>query len=261
MGRIHAFEWEDQSWFPNSWRDYGTNYLQFLANKLDIYKAIVPVVKKGLDESGKPEWVDIASGGGGGLLKLSEHLKVTDPELKITLTDFYPNEKAFAWTKKQGGEMFQSVSTPVDAMNVPESLHGKFRTMFGAFHHFRPEDGQKILQNAVDTNTPIAIFEPLSRNFMSFFSMLFVIPNVLLLTPFIRPFDWKVLPFIYLLPLIPLYVMWDGVVSCMRMYSEKELKSLISKLKDSDTFEWEVGKKKAGPMPVPYLIGYPKRKG
>ncbi len=87
--------------------------------------------------------------------------------------------------------------------------------------------------------------------------MLFVILNVLILTPFIRPFDWRVLPFIYLLPLIPLYILWDGIASILRTYSQKELKEMVAGLNNSDSFEWEIGKT-AGPMPVHYLFGKPK---
>jgi len=35
MSRIHLFEWEDMSWFPTAWRDYGTDYLNFFATKFD----------------------------------------------------------------------------------------------------------------------------------------------------------------------------------------------------------------------------------
>lgn len=88
--------------------------------------------------------------------------------------------------------------------------------------------------------------------------MLLVIPNVLLLTPFIRAFNWKGLPFIYLLPLFPLYVLWDGIASILRMYSKKELESLVGNLENKDNFEWEIAKTK-GPMSVYYLLGIPKK--
>lgn len=142
-------------------------------------------------------------------------------------------------------------------MEVPPHLRGRFITLLGAFHHFRPDDARKILQNAVDTQSPIAIFEPVGRNAISWFSMLFVILNVLLFTPFIRPVRWKVLPFIYLLPLVPLYILWDGVASILRTYSEKELRELIASLRESDTYEWEIGKT-AGALPVQYLLGIKK---
>jgi hypothetical protein len=97
------------------------------------------------------------------------------------------------------------------------------------------------------------------RNVMSFVSMLFVILNVLLLTPFIRPVRWEVLSFIYLLPLIPLFIMWDGVASIFRTYSTAELNELISSLDNTTSFDWELGEKKSGPMHIYYLLGTLKK--
>lgn len=257
MRRIHALEWEDEKWFPKNWRDYGTDYLRFIAVKLDIYKATLPIIQKGKHSSKQSEWVDCASGGGGGLINLAKALKNDNPNLKIILTDFYPNIKAFERTLNEVPGMFEYQKESIDAKNLPVHLQGKFRTLFGAFHHFRPNDAQKILQNAVDTNSPIAIFEPVGKNFASWMSMLFVPLNVLLFTPFIRPVRWKVLPFIYLIPIIPLYILWDGIASILRMYSEKELKEMVAKLNNSESYIWEIGKTK-GAMPINYLLGIKK---
>lgn len=258
MKRFHALEWEDQRWFPAEWRDYGTDYLRFIALKFDIYKAIIPVLKKGIDASGSQEWIDCASGGGGGLIKLAEALKKDYPALKITLTDYYPNIKSFEQTLQQGGDTFTFEKDSINAMNLPVRHSEKFRTMFAAFHHFRPDDARQILQNAVDTKSPIAIFEPVAKNPKSVISMMFVIFNVLFMTPFIRPFRPKVLPFIYAIPVIPLYVMWDGIASIIRTYSKKELEEMVASLKNGGSFEWEIGHKQDGPMPVHYLLGTPK---
>src|SRR3982751_7049118 len=91
MRRIHAFEFNDLSWFPESFRDYQTDYLQFVANRFDMYQQVLPVIKRGILSSGNNTIIDIASGGGGGLLKIAEHLKRRFPNLKIILTDYYPN--------------------------------------------------------------------------------------------------------------------------------------------------------------------------
>ena len=48
MARIHLFEFEDQQWFPSFLRNYMTDFLQFISNKFDIYKPVVPVIQKGL---------------------------------------------------------------------------------------------------------------------------------------------------------------------------------------------------------------------
>ncbi|MBK6902858.1 MAG: hypothetical protein IPH04_08615 [Saprospirales bacterium] len=257
MKRIHALEWEDLRWFPSSWRDYGTDYLRFIATKFDIYKPLLDIIRDSLDKSAGPEWVDCASGGGSGLINLARALQVEKPDLKITLTDFYPNIKAFERTQQALPTVFNYENNSVDARDLPKNLQGKFRTIFGAFHHFRPNDARAILQDAVNSNSPIAIFEPVGRNFGSWVSMIFVPLNVLLFTPFIRPVRWNVLPFIYLLPIIPLYILWDGIASILRTYSEKELRELVASVNNSDAFVWEIGKTK-GPMPIHYLVGNKK---
>jgi hypothetical protein len=258
MKRIHALEWEDLAWFPAAWRDYGTDYLRFIALKFDIYKNIRPVIEQGIAAGDKTSWVDCASGGGGALLNLAKALHETNPNARITLTDYYPNKAAFERTVRLGGSAFSYTTEPVDARQLPEQFAGKFRTLFGAFHHFRPADAKMILQNAVNSRSPIAIFEPVGRNAASWFSMLFVPLNVLLLTPFIRPVRWHVLPFIYLLPLIPLYILWDGVASILRTYSAKELRTLVASLQNTERFTWEIGVKKQGPSGITYLLGLPK---
>jgi hypothetical protein len=257
MKRIHLFEWEDQSWFPKVWRDFGTDYLRFIAHKFSIYSPVIPIIKRGLHSSGNQRWVDCASGGGSGLVNLAKSLKADFPDLKVILTDYYPNIHAFEFTKKESDELFDYESQPVDIRNIPKHLRGSLRSVFGAFHHFKPKDAQKILQDAVDSNSPIVIFEPVARNFFSWFSMLLVIPNILIITPFIRPFRWQVLPFIYLIPVIPLFVIWDGCVSILRTYSEKELNSLIDKLDNKVKFKWEVGFVQGKPSKIYYLSGFP----
>lgn len=260
MKRFHALEWEDLPWFPKSWRDYGTDYLQFIATKFGIYEPILPIIKQGISSSGKEEWIDLASGGGGGLINLGKKLKEEMPNVKIMLTDFYPNIQAFEKTVATDPDLFSYEQDPTDAKSAPVKLQGKFRTLFGAFHHFRPADAQMILQNAVDTGSPIAIFEPVGKNAVSILSMLFVIPNVLIFTLFMRPVRWNVIPFIYLMPLVPLYILWDGIASIIRIYSDREMGGLISKVKNQHEFDWEVGRVKNGPMPIHYLLGLPKKR-
>ena len=157
MGRIHLFEFEDQNWFPAFLRNYGTDFLQFLSNKTKMYKPIIPIIEKGLKEVENNQIIDLGSGGGGGLIWLNEELKKDSPQLNIILTDYFPNISAFEHTKKQS-ENFNFVKTPVDARNVPKELKG-LRTQFLSLHHFKPFDAKKIVQNAVDSKSPIAIFE------------------------------------------------------------------------------------------------------
>ena len=89
MSRIHLFEIEDQKWIPSFLRDFATDFLQFGANKFDMYKGIIPIIEKGLKLGGSNKVNDLASGGGGGWTKILEHLKVSNPDIKVTLSDYY----------------------------------------------------------------------------------------------------------------------------------------------------------------------------
>ena len=256
MGRIHLFEFEDQKWFPSFLRNYGTDFLQFLSNKTKMYKPIVPVLKKALEKSNTTQVIDLGSGGGGGLIWLNSELIKDIPDLRITLTDFYPNLSAFKYKKKQA-KNFEFVETSVDARNVPPELKG-LRTQFLSLHHFKPNDAKLILQNAIDTGNSIAVFEAQERSIPSIIAMLFSPISVLLTTPFIRPFKFGRILFTYLIPIVPLFVLWDGIVSSLRTYSVKEMNTLVESLNGTEKYDWEINKVKSGPSVVLYLLGTKK---
>ena len=88
--------------------------------------------------------------------------------------------------------------------------------------------------------------------------MLFSPLTVLIMTPFIRPFRLGRIVFTYLIPIVPLIVLWDGLVSSLRTYSVAEMKAMVAKLDNADSFEWEIERVKSGPAHILYLLGYPK---
>ena len=257
MPRFHLIEFEDQHWFPKNIRNYMTDFLQFVTNQFDLFKGSVPILQKGLAKSGQSQIIDLASGGGGAWLKLVEHLKTSHPTLKVKLTDYYPNHTAFEKMVREGNGHFEFEKASVNALQVPKNLKG-FRTQFLSFHHFKPTDAQQILQNAVDNQAVIAIFEAQKRSIPHFIQFFFSPINVLLMTPFIRPFSFGRILFTYLIPIVPIFVWWDGLVSVLRTYSVGEMETMTKDLKDGDSFEWEMGEVKNGPVVNLYLLGYPK---
>lgn len=244
MSRIHLFEFEDQKWFPSFLRNYGTDFLQFLSNMSKMYNPIIPVLEKGLEVAGMNQILDLGSGGGGGLLWLNEELKKNNPDIKIVLTDYYPNTTAFEYTSKQASNI-SYIKTPIDARDVPKDLKG-LRTQFLS------------LQNAVDSNSSIAIFEGQERSFISLFAMFFSPITVLLMTPFIRPFKLGRILFTYIIPIVPIFVLWDGLVSSLRTYSVKEMHQLVNSIDKYKSYDWEINKVKSGPSVILYLLGTPK---
>ncbi len=257
MRRIHLFEFEDLQWFPRILRNYMTDYLQFVANQADFYKNILPIIKKGLAKSGTSTVVDLASGGGGGWVKLAPRLQAAVPDLSVILTDFYPNIPAFQQTVQQNPEIISYQTEPVNALAVPSHLKG-LRTQFLSFHHFKPENARRILKNALDTNASILIVEAQERNWSTLLQFALSPIFVLLGTPFIRPFKIGRILLTYFPPLVPLFVWWDGLVSVLRTYSVDEMRKMANEVDPDQTYEWDIGKVKDGPITLPYLLGCPK---
>jgi hypothetical protein len=145
---------------------------------------------------------------------------------------------------------------PVDANCPPQGLTG-FRTMFSSFHHFDPEEARAILVDSFDRGEGIAIFEAAERSLQSIFAIFFFVPVLaMVLTPTIRPFRWSRLFWTYLIPVIP-FVLWiDGILSCLRSYSQVDLAELVAGL-NSQNYSWRVGQDGEGIFRITYLIGSP----
>lgn len=258
--RMHLFELEDQAWFPALIRDAGTAYLGLVVRLMGQARPLVPKLREVLERSGECHIVDLCSGSAGPLPGVLEELTAQGLEVTATLTDVYPNlaslERACAGSEGR----FNFVREPVDACDVPKSLSG-LRTLFNALHHFRPAAARSILQSAVDDGQPIGVFEIVGRHPLQLFGMLFVALPVMLCVPFLRPFRWSWLLLTYVIPVIPLFVMWDGLVSCLRVYSPGELHELLAGLEGAERFEWEIGRigLPPGPLQATYLIGTPRR--
>lgn len=259
MRRRHLLEIEDQPWCPDFYRDYLVDYLRYVSEALQFSGPIAAVIERGLALSGRSTIIDLGSGGGGGLPAVARKLVARLPDVKIVLTDLYPNRSALTKIADEMPAVFGWESDPVDARQVPGRLQG-FRTLSLVFHHFRPEDAKGILRDAVDTGSPIAIFEPLERNLVTLAKVSLSSIAVFLLTPFMRPvrigrFFWT-----YLIPLVPFGVTWDGMVSVLRVYRPDELRTMIRSVPGADRYRWEVGrvKTRTGLATIVFLLGSPR---
>jgi hypothetical protein len=259
MQRIHLFEFTDQPWYPQVFRRIQTDYLQFVTTRGAGHQNLTPLFARALQQSGIREIVDLCSGATGPWVRLRKQLIQAGLNVKVTLTDKYPNPEAIKkWISQEGIEY---LAKPVDAMNVPNQLRG-MRTMFEGFHHFKPEQAQRILQDAVDKRVAIGVFEASLKSpqgpIIFVLSPLMTLLGFLFATPFIRPYTWSRFLWTYLLPVVPLATCWDGLVSFLRVYSQKELKLMIQPL-ERQGYKWEIGQASTGtPLFVfTYLVGYP----
>ena len=259
--RLHLFEFEDQPWFPEVLRAGQMDYLRFMISGLGIYRPVAPLLADALQQTQQNQLLELGAGAGGGsetvLAALRQH--PTPPAgLHLLLTDLYPHPTAWADVTLRTAGAIQGHATPVNALAVPAELAG-FRVIFSAFHHFAPPHAEALLRDAVASGAGIGVFEGAAKSWLEIGLALTVLPLAqLLLTPFFRPFRLSRLVFTYLLPLIPLTTIWDGVVSILRMYPPAELRALAQRADPAGRYRWQAGQLRHwwGPR-VTYLVGYP----
>ncbi len=260
MKRRNAFEWEDQSWFPSFLRQYMTDFLRFVLHTGNLYQPITSLLIEGLRQTKSKAFVDLCSGAGGAVVSVQNNIKkATGKRIPFVLTDLFPNIDAYKLLQKQTSGNILFYKEPVDATSVPPALAG-FRTLFSGFHHFDNKAAVRLLQNAVDANEGIAIFDGGSRSV--WFMVLIVLFHpfaFLLFTPFIKPFSIKRLLFTYLLPVVPFCAIWDGIASVMRLYTSDEMLQLSNQTKSSNgLYQWKAGiaTNRMG-IRIAYLTGTP----
>ncbi len=259
MKRIHLFEFEDYSWFPQLWRNLVTDYLEYVVSALHLYRPVIPLIRHDLDRLNCSQIVDLASGSSGPVITILQQFEEEyGMKLNAVLTDKFPHVEAFGEIAAKSDGRISFIETSVNAESLPENLNG-FRTMFNSFHHFKPAHARKILQDAVRKKEGIGVFELTGRYPVNMLLILLSPLAVLFMTPFIKPFSWKRLLFTYLIPVVPFIAVWDGTASNLRTYSEVELNELVESL-DAPNFDWEIGKIRTRFfVTMTYLIGYPER--
>jgi hypothetical protein len=223
-----------------------------------IYEPAVPLLAKILKHMQTNRIVDLCSGASGPWLSLQTKLREVDPSLRIILTDMYPNLPALKNAASCSALSIDYMPTRVNAMEVPSNLKG-VRTLFTALHHFRPEQARAILKDAVKNKAAICSFEMTERNLVGTLLLPIMIPLFSIMTALnTRTFSLRRLFLTFVIPVIPLAGLWDGIVSNLRTYSPEELKALTAPLCAGD-YRWEIG---MVPTRLPntritYLLGYP----
>ena len=230
-----------------------TDFLEAITSRGDIYRPIQARIFRAIEDCGAERVVDLCSGGGGPWLSpawrsaLAEHAPLT-----VVLTDKFPSS-ALPERLVPG---VSSANFPVDAAHVPEALRG-FRTIFSSFHHFPDPVASDVLGDAVRSGEGFAMAEVTTPTLRAFATMLLMPVFDWILTPRMRPFRWSRLLLTYLLPVIPLVVLWDGIVSCFRARTPEELLALTS---DFPHYDWQAGYARGQGIWLAsvYLIGRPK---
>jgi hypothetical protein len=257
--RIQFFEVGDLARCPAPVRDAITDYLHHAQNIFHPYLAIVPLLRRAIEQAGATHIVDLCSGAAGSWLHLLPALREAGSEITVQMTDKFINRAALVHACAQLPGVLTFFPQPVNATAMPESLQG-FRTVFSAFHHFPPSQAREILADAIRHGQGIGIFEFTQRSYLGLRRAAAILPFISFWALRIRPFRWSRLLLTWLIPVMPPIVMFESLVSSLRTYTPDELRGLARDADPENRYFWETGEVPAekSTVPVTYLLGYPK---
>lgn len=257
MRRIQLPELQDMGWFPTSMRSYVTDSHRAMAERWNLFGPAAPTLVRGLLLSGQDTVLDLSAGSGGPWATLAPVVAEAVPNLQVTLADRTPNEPAMRGMSRLLPELMDYEPRPVKPWAVPEQLTG-LRTQFGAFHGFPRGEAAGILADSVAAGAPVAIFEDEGPGLSAVARALLAPLRCWIVTPSIRDFQWKRILLTYLIPVIPLVLLWDGLAAALRMYGPEDLEELVAEADPEGRYAWEMGTLDSGRWRVAYLLGYPR---
>ncbi|KAI0449867.1 hypothetical protein F5B21DRAFT_27167 [Xylaria acuta] len=168
--------------------------------------------------------------------------------VKFVLTDLHPHVESWEKAARESPHLTY-VSTPVDAAAAPPDLithnkmegKGVFRLFNLAFHHFDDDLARAILKNTVSTSDGFGIFELQSRTFSSFVSCILFGLFILLIAPLLYWWSPQILFFVYVVPIVPFVLVFDGFISSVRTRTADEVEVLLRTCGTAgDTVDWIV---------------------
>ena len=197
------------------------------------YRALV-------EASGTRQVLELASGSGETSADLHARAGFRSPSgVMLIFSDLAPRQGHWAGIGERYSVAVQTVGEPVDATEVPAELGaGRVWLVVNAFHHLAFDQAAALLGRAAQSASGIFIAENFGANMLATLPCGVVGMLAAFLNPALTGRDRvSKAVFTYLIPLIPLVVAWDGLVSALRMHRPADVQSMIAPW---PAWEWEL---------------------
>ena len=227
------FEFTDQNFLPQSLRGVIFGILS-LAKRPPFgnYNRIVAdkILRISAEIEGKVTVIELAAGDA----PLTEELssRATDQISAIIPSDLRPNTERFTYLAGKNAERVKPEYASSDLSELKAFTDSDLYVCSTAFHHLTPAQKQAFLTFIKARRRPALICESLRHNPLNqLFALLGFVPG--LLYPFFcstrREFFAGAF-WCWLFPVAPLIFCWDGLVSSLRIWTEKRWQTELQKL-------------------------------
>jgi hypothetical protein len=228
----HLFEFMDLPWLPDSLRDTMREILECGNTRpfRPYYGWVADEVLRYAREGGFQTIVEL----GAGTAPITRHMAI-DPRsdgLSLVVCDSLPDRAAYEGLEKTYPG---KVSARYDSVDFSQPMHWGPKTLLvlsGTFHHIPPAARLGVLNALAGSADHVLVFEPLRKTVLSTLFMFgSIFPALLLPLWFLgRAGRLRRLLWCWLLPVAPLLFWWDGFVTCMRLWSDREWEVAMKQL-------------------------------
>ena len=264
MRRFHLIELHEQTWYPAFLRRLFQRGLGRSLVVTRTFDRFIEPFSAFLERTGSRRILDLCTGSGDAARAVWQAISAELPPERrpqLVLSDLFPNIEAYERLRAEDPEGIDYLAEPVNALGPPTNAP-RVRTLFNAFHHFRPEQARAILADAAQNADGIAIFETTRNHWKNMVQTLLVLPiaSAFLTAFLLRPVRPSQLIFSFPIPIIPFTAVWDGLVSNLRTYTPDQLRELTEGLGDG-SFRWEIGQVEVEStgLLATYLFGWRER--
>lgn len=228
----HLFEVMDQQWPPASLHATLREILECGNSRpfRPYYNWVAREVRELANKRGYTHLVELGAGTAPISRRLAEDSKLK--AARIIVCDDHPDRPTYEDLARRYPEKVEVRYEPVD---FSESHPWPDRTLLvvsGSFHHIPPDARAGALENLTRSAAGVMVCEPLRKAPLSMIFVFFsVFPALLLpLWFFNRPGKLRRFLWCWLLPVAPVIFWWDGLVSCLRMWTDNEWRANLERL-------------------------------
>lgn len=173
---------------------------------------------------------------GAGTAPLTRQLSmIRDCKFTLIPCDLYPENNTWLELEDKFPDSVHPVYEPVDLTMERDWGDRTALILCATLHHIPFDQRRKALLALHDSAACVLVFEPVRRTPFSMFLVLFALIPALL-TPLFRltrPGRGRRILFCWLLPIVPIMFVWDGLVSCLRQWTHSEWTTFTESLPES----------------------------
>jgi hypothetical protein len=218
------FEFMDLEWVPRSLRATLRDILE--CGNSRPFREYYSWVAKETTLLTKEYLCDTVVELGAGTAPITRHLleRRDANNLTLVISDLNPDTERYKQIEERFAGRVNPVYSSVDFAEPQQWQSRPLLVLSATFHHIPPDLRLQVLKSLTESGHPVAIFEPLNNNLVSYlFVLLSIVPALLSPLRYIgRRGVVRRVVWCWVIPLAPLLFCWDGLVSCSREWTARD---------------------------------------